>query len=391
MSLHWTVVVCGILVPSKVWSTTLASDNAANSPYAAEAGGAWKGLDSTPGENPPGTDNGGFGFQPWDFSGGYHQPEFSPYGELNHFIDGVDFPASSFNGLGSPAFGLTNANLAYGGDTARATRVLSAPLQAGDVVTIDFDNPVPAPLDPFASAGFLFRLNAGGGPLTASDPNITERFGLFVTVGPSPSTEFNNWTVTDSAGFIDSGVAPTATASGAQFRFALTGSEGYSFELVRRSDGQTLFARSGTLASAGADSIDSIEFAMFGNGSGNGLNGAVAQPTGQREFFFNSLHVEGAQLLGDYNHNGVVDAADYVVWRNTLGVSVAQGSGADGDNSGHIDLPDFDIWKSQFGASGSGIAATAIDVPEPFTTLVGIFLSLLLSGLSSRRYGALTR
>src|SRR5262249_16806154 len=36
---------------------------------------------------------------------------------------------------------------------------------------------------------------------------------------------------------------------------------------------------------------------------------------------------------GDYNHNGVVDAADYTVWRDHLGANVAPYSGADGDGS----------------------------------------------------------
>src|SRR5690242_18559966 len=87
-----------------------ASDSADNVAYDAEAGGAWKGANPTPEENPPGTDNGGTGFGVWDFSGGFHHSAASPYGRLNHFIDGVDFPASAFNNLGSRAFALTNDN-----------------------------------------------------------------------------------------------------------------------------------------------------------------------------------------------------------------------------------------------------------------------------------------
>ena len=36
-------------------------------------------------------------------------------------------------------------------------------------------------------------------------------------------------------------------------------------------------------------------------------------------------------LPGDYNGNGAVDAADYTVWRNTKGLTVLQGTGADGN------------------------------------------------------------
>ena len=41
-----------------------------------------------------------------------------------------------------------------------------------------------------------------------------------------------------------------------------------------------------------------------------------------------------SMLPGDYNHNGVVDAADYIVWRNSLGQSIAAGTGADGNGDG---------------------------------------------------------
>src|SRR3954467_15282069 len=84
--------------------TPVAADDAANIAYAAETGGAWKGLNPTSTENPPGTDNGGYGFQAWDFAGGFHDSALSPYGNLNHFIDGVDFTHSTFNNLGAPAF-----------------------------------------------------------------------------------------------------------------------------------------------------------------------------------------------------------------------------------------------------------------------------------------------
>ena len=60
---------------------------------------------------------------------------------------------------------------------------------------------------------------------------------------------------------------------------------------------------------------------------------------------------------GDYNVNGVVDAADYTVWRNTLGQDVAAGTGADGDQSGKIDAGDYTFWKTNFGNNVPGSGA----------------------------------
>ena len=55
-------------------------------------------------------------------------------------------------------------------------------------------------------------------------------------------------------------------------------------------------------------------------------------------------------LTGDYNGNGTVDAADYVVWRNTVGQNVAFGSGADGDGDGIVGSGDYTAWRSAFGS-----------------------------------------
>ena len=61
-------------------------------------------------------------------------------------------------------------------------------------------------------------------------------------------------------------------------------------------------------------------------------------------------------FAGDYNRNGIVDTADYVVWRNTLGQTVPPLSGADGSGNGLVGFEDYNIWQSNFGRT-SGRAA----------------------------------
>ena len=78
-------------------------------------------------------------------------------------------------------------------------------------------------------------------------------------------------------------------------------------------------------------------------------------------------------LSGDFNGDGVVDAADYTVWRDNLGGDEATLGGV-GDGSGTVDQGDYDLWAANFGSA----AATASSVPEPATALLGVIGLLAL-------------
>jgi hypothetical protein len=84
---------------------------------------------------------------------------------------------------------------------------------------------------------------------------------------------------------------------------------------------------------------------------------------------------------GDYNRDGRVDVADYIVWRQSMGRSVAAYSGADGSGNGTIDEADYEFWRSRFGNSlGSGAGATGeASVPEPATALLMSLAALWMS------------
>lgn len=58
------------------------------------------------------------------------------------------------------------------------------------------------------------------------------------------------------------------------------------------------------------------------------------------------FHAEG--LPGDYNRDGILSAADYVVWRKQL--DAAADFGADGNGDNVIDRLDLDLWRAGFSA-----------------------------------------
>jgi hypothetical protein len=101
-------------------------------------------------------------------------------------------------------------------------------------------------------------------------------------------------------------------------------------------------------------SADGVDGARFGNSPRTGDVGSPGFVPGL-----------STALEGDFNGDGSVDAADYVVWRKNLG---------------GIHTPDdYNTWRAHFGqtaGSGAITAATPAAVPEP-ATLALLFFSAM--------------
>lgn len=88
------------------------------------------------------------------------------------------------------------------------------------------------------------------------------------------------------------------------------------------------------------------------------------------------LSVASGGVPGDYNSNGVVDGADYTLWRK--GSPLAN----EADTPGVVDDADYAQWRARFGnTSGSGLGGGA--VPEPAGAI--LLLCGLLGAAATRR------
>jgi probable HAF family extracellular repeat protein len=106
---------------------------------------------------------------------------------------------------------------------------------------------------------------------------------------------------------------------------------------------------------------------------GKFITGYATNPTGGIEGWLVNLAASSPTLDGDYNGNGIVDAADYSVWRDHLGQSVTLPNDT---TPGTMTQADYDVWKANFGnhaGSGSGAGAA---VPEP-TSLTMLVVGVL--------------
>jgi hypothetical protein len=78
---------------------------------------------------------------------------------------------------------------------------------------------------------------------------------------------------------------------------------------------------------------------------------------------------------GDYNDNGVVDAADYVLWRNGGPLQFEI------DTPGTVNAADYTVWRARFGkttaGAGSGSLAITVDAVPELSSVVLAVLGLL--------------
>lgn len=88
-----------------------------------------------------------------------------------------------------------------------------------------------------------------------------------------------------------------------------------------------------------------------------------------------------AGIAGDYNNNGVVDAADYALWRDKAGTNDTL---ANNSLPGPIGQAHYDQWRANFGKSLPATLGQASGVPEPASAVIAGCGLLLIA--ARRRY-----
>jgi prepilin-type N-terminal cleavage/methylation domain-containing protein len=87
----------------------------------------------------------------------------------------------------------------------------------------------------------------------------------------------------------------------------------------------------------------------------------------------------GGNMLGDYDGNEQIEMADYSKWMMDVGSAASPaGTGADGNGNGIVDAADYVVWRKLFSSAGGGGSTAA--VPEPRSWLAAIGIVLLGAG-----------
>ncbi|HVT26909.1 MAG TPA: autotransporter-associated beta strand repeat-containing protein [Lacipirellulaceae bacterium] len=276
-------------------------------------------------------------------------------------ISGVITGTLTFSALKKNLAGtlaLTNANT-YGGDTTITDGTLLANNTSGSATGTGNVNVNAGTLGGTGAISGLVTVNAGG-HITAGSPGSSDES-------------------------LDVGSLTTEADSELDFALGAPGSPGVTSELlnVTVSDGLTINGGSVVLTDAGglaAGTYTLIDYA--GTLMGDVAN--LGTPTGPAGFAFSLMNnvagtsvdlvVTASQFAGDYNNDGKVDAADYVLWRK--------------DPAAHGGTPDgYNTWRTHFGESnlGSGSSLGSAAVPEPATLILLCLISPFFVSLIGSR------
>jgi hypothetical protein len=215
-------------------------------------------------------------------------------------------------------------------------------------------SPIGGPVDPVA---LTLQVYSNGDVSIFNDTDDPISFNSYRIESPTTDLNFMDWNSLSDQGIsaVDGTDPGTTPGDGI----------GETWDEAGGSDDGVL-AESFLLGSTTMASMDTLDLgSAFQVGGDHSLltfqyrdSGTGAIVTGDVEF----LMAPGVN--GDYNDDGKVDAADYVVWRKYQGTSTPLPNDPHGGTIGTLQ---FNTWKSNFGnmAPGGGGGAGSSSVPEP--------------------------
>ena len=174
------------------------------------------------------------------------------------------------------------------------------------------------------------------------------------------------WNLYDAApGATATGLFDTDTAAlGARFSVTRTGADSYDVLVDPLGPGSS-YSASRTFAHSGVP-LDWIEFVFF-----NSTTDLGSPPTVATDLYIKSIEIVRAASPGqpgDYNKDGTVNAADYVVWHDHEGQIFQLDNEVAGVTPGMVTPEDYAAWRARFGnasGSGTGSEVAMAAVPEP--------------------------
>jgi hypothetical protein len=161
----------------------------------------------------------------------------------------------------------------------------------------------------------------------------------------------------------------TDTSGGLRIDVTLTDTDTYDLTMTPLANPGMAYTASGQLDGVLGSPIDWIEIEIYNTDSD--FYPTAIETRAATDLYIRSMEVnapDGPGVPGDYNDNGVVDAADYVLWRNGGPLQ----NEVEGQTPGAVTQEDYVAWRARFGnttGAAGGSESVAAAVPEPSTSV----------------------
>lgn len=203
--------------------------------------------------------------------------------------------------------------------------------------------------------------------LNGTESLVTLEMTDFVSINRSADIDVYSFSVAGA-----SQIELTLTPKGRSYAQSINGSPHQVIDTAKMGDlALELRQGEGSLGVADLGGFGDAENLSFTTPGAGAYTVRVTGVTSETQLYQLDVAITSLGLVGDYTGDGLVNAADYTLWRDTFGST--ENLAADGDGSGEIDAADYGVWASAYGSS----SAPGATVPEPSVLCLlgfGVFL-----------------
>ncbi len=224
-------------------------------------------------------------------------------------------------------------------------------------------------------SGATLSIGADAGPDTVVDPGDTD----FVSIANGLDSDFFsfevNWPLAINVLLRPRGGIFSQGVQGGQQSQVNASADSDLRVTVFDSDGATVLATADVAAAGEAEVLAGVYLPTAGQYFVEVTGSSDVVQLYQLDL---SLMAARLHLPGDYNADGKVDTADYVVWRKLLAES-GLGLAADANQDYVVDSADYGAWRRNFGLIAAGDMSPG--APEPTTLQLAAIVLLMLGRL----------
>jgi hypothetical protein len=193
----------------------------------------------------------------------------------------------------------------------------------------------------------------------------------FVSIANSSDTDFYSFSVS-AASLLSASLTPLGgvfsqgSQGGAQSSFDANARNDLTLAILG-ADGSTILGLSNNTAAGGTEGLANLTLQP-----GSEYFARITGSTANVQLYELSLTAAVLFPSGDFDKNGVVDGADFLLWQREFGATGAS-LAADANHDNRVNAADLSLWQAHFGETTAGALPSIQQIPESPTYALALW------------------